>query len=703
MINKDKISSLINSSNYISRDLSWLQFNYRVWDQARKDKKTIFERLKFMAITASNFDEFFMVRVGSLYNYLDYGKSRLDYSGLREEQFKEKLFADIHEFVQGQSDFYFSELVPRFKKNGFSICRVNLLTAQERELVDAYFGKTIFPMLTPMVYDNYHTFPILQNLILIFGIVTVDKKADVKDKRKLSFVQIPKNLPRFFEIEREDGLIFVPIEDIIRANIKRLFRNVDIESTDLFRITRNGDFTLEESEDIETDFVNELKLKLKTRKTGRVVRIEIEPNYSQWMADVLRDKWNVEDLNFFEVPSIIDYTSLWQIVKHKAFKYLIPSPKQPVLPLSMDKDHNTDIFTRLKNNDMLLHHPYNSPEHMLELLESAADDPNVLAIKMTIYRLAKDSRVTTALLKAVENGKHVSALFEVKARFDEENNLIEAKRLQDAGCFVIYGITAVKTHTKLMLIVRKEGDKVKRYSHLGTGNYNEDTSKLYTDISLMTTDDAYGEDVSEFFNAITGHSRPLGYNKLLTAPREMRKELIKLVEQEAKNARDGLPSGIVVKVNSLQDDKFIDALYRASQAGVPIKLIVRGICCLRPGRKGLSENIEIRSIVGEYLEHSRIFYFHNNGNPVIYGGSADAMVRSFDRRIESLFSVEDELCKKEMMAILDYNLKDNANAYEMNEDGSYQKKMVREGDKVFDLHKEFFSISRKKINAVKLF
>ncbi|GAA4834918.1 polyphosphate kinase 1 [Algivirga pacifica] len=704
MLNKEKLTSLIDESIYISRDLSWLQFNHRVLDQAKKEDKTVFERLKFLAITASNLDEFFMVRVGSLYNYLDYGKSRLDYSGLREEQFKTLLYEEIHQFVNEQQNYYKDVVMPRFEDNGLQISHVEDLTDSERIEVETHFDKTIFPMLTPMVYDNYHAFPALQNKLLIFAVVTMDKTAKAGEKRKLSFVQIPKNLTRFYEIVREDRIIFVPIEEIIRTHLDKLFRNIEIEQCTLFRITRNGDYTLDESEDLDTDFIKELKLKLKTRKTGRVVRIEIEKNCIDWVVDILKERWNVEDLNFFETDTLLDFTAFWSIVKHRAFKYLMPKNRHPVLPVGLTKQNmSKNIFDRLKKRDLFLHHPYNSADHLIELIEAAAEDPNVLAIKMTIYRLADDSRVTSALLKAVENGKHVSALFEVKARFDEENNIEEAKKLQEAGCFVIYGITALKTHTKLMLIVRKESDKVKRYVHMGSGNYNEDTARLYTDIGLMTTDEAYGEDVSEFFNAITGHSRPRSYNRLLTAPNDMRRELIKLMDQEIANAKQGLPSGIVIKVNSLQDDKFIDALYRASQAGVPIKLIVRGICCLRPGRKGLSENITVRSIVGEYLEHSRIFYFHNDGKPKVYGGSADAMVRSFDRRIESLFSIEDKLSKQEAINILSYNLKDNVNAYEMQEDGSYVKTSVPEGGLPFDLHKEFFKVSLKEVKAVSLF
>jgi polyphosphate kinase len=340
---------------------------------------------------------------------------------------------------------------------------------------------------------------------------------------------------------------------------------------------------------------------------------------------------------------------------------------------------------------------------VLELLEQAAEDPRVLSIKITIYRVAKESRVTNALLRAAENGKHVSVLFEVKARFDEENNMREAQRLQKAGCFVIYGVSNLKTHTKLLLIVRQDEDsKVYRYVHLSSGNYNEVTSRLYTDIGLLTTKEIYAQDVSEFFNVITGHSYPTTYRNLITSPRDMRIQLVNLVKREAENARKGLPSGIVIKINSLQDKEFIDALYEASQAGVPVRLIVRGICCLRPGRLGLSENIQVISIVGEYLEHSRIYYFHNEGNPKVYIGSADTMVRSFDRRIESLFMLDEAILKKQAMNILRFNLKDNVNTYLMQEDGTYVLKEL-DGDTPFNVHREFYSVTRELVKDVQLF
>jgi len=703
MVVTDRTSTQIEKSKYISRDLSWLKFNNRVLDQAKKTNRNFFDKLKFMAITSSNLDEFFMIRVGSLYHYLDSNKERIDYSSLREIPFKQKLLSEIDDFFQAQANHYIKNIKPNFKKHGFDILKVDELNADEQSEVKEYFKKTIFPMLTPMVFDSYHTFPSLVNQVLIFGVVTTDHR-DETERKRLSFIQIPKNLPRLFDIYRDNRLIFVPIEDIIRSYINKLFRNITIESVDLFRITRNGDFTLDESDDIEANFLEELRRKLKTRKTGRVVRLEVEDGANKWMLRVLKNRWDIEDNNIFKISkkNILDYTSFWQIINHNEFKNKVPKLHAPVKPVSMqDVGAEETIFEVLRQRDVLLHHPYNNIEPLLGLLEKSAEDPNVLSIKLTIYRLAKSSRVTAALLKAAENGKHVSVLFEVKARFDEENNLKEAKRLQNAGCFVIYGIQEVKTHTKLLLIVRKEADKVTRYVHMSSGNYNESTSKLYTDWGIMTSNDVYAHDVSEFFNAITGHSLPRIYKYLLTAPKDMRSQIVDLIRNEAANAKKDLPSGIIIKLNSLQDKETISELYKASQAGVPIKLIIRGICSLRPGRKGLSENIEVYSIVGEYLEHSRIYYFHDAGENKIYGGSADVMVRSFDRRIESLFMVVDPFLKKQVMAILDYNLRDNVNAYVMKEDGNYEPK-VPDGDNTFNLHKEFFKITKEEIEQVDL-
>ena len=606
-------------------------------------------------------------------------------------------------FFKDQTDYYLESLKPLFQQNNFEILPLDRIYQKEREKANDYFKKFIHPMLTPMVYDGYHTFPVLMNKVLTFGVVTKDLKGQ-KESKKLSFVQIPQNLPRFFEVVRKDKIIFVPIEQIIADNIAKLFRNVNIIASNLFRITRNGDFTLEESDDIEANFIEELKSKLQTRKTGRVVRIELIGRENKWIMKTLKDRWELDDFNIFiaDPESLLDFTGLWQIVNHPEFADRQPELKRPVPPLSFPTQNPENIFDLLKTRDILLHMPYNSMEPVLELLEKAADDPGVLAIKLTIYRLAKDSRVTAALLKAAENGKHVSVLFEVKARFDEENNMKEAKKLQKAGCFVIYGIGSFKTHTKLLLIVRKEGRKVTRYVHMSSGNYNENTSRLYTDLGLMSTNEVYAEDVSEFFNVITGHSRPNYYEYLITAPGDMRNQLIELIRIEAVHAKSGLSSGIVLKINSLQDKEIIDELYLAAADGVPVKLIVRGICCLRPGRPGLSENIEVISIVGDYLEHSRIYYFHNLGNPKVYGGSADIMVRSFDRRIESLFLIIDEVCKQQVINILNYNLKDNVNTYIMNEDGNYREKLEGE-EQPFNIHQKFFDVTIDEVWDVKLF
>lgn len=698
------VSRQIRESNYISRDLSWLQFNYRVLDQAKHIDRSVFDRLKFLAITASNLDEFCTIRLGSLYNYLDYNKERYDYSGLREVPFRQLLLAEIRKFVINQSDYYIKKLKPLFDKNGFRIVRYQDLSPDDTQKASQYFDRTIYPMLTPMLFDGYHSFPALKNNRLLFGVVT-KSEGDNANNQKACFIQVPSNIPRFLEIKQPEGMIlFVPIEEIIRNHVYQLFRNIEIISVNLFRINRNGDFTLEESEDIESNFLEELKRKLQTRRRGRVVRLDVLGNFDPWLLRLLKIQWDLDDANIIAVSEegLVDYAGLNQITGHKDFKDKRAPLHPPRRPVSLPEFGSRDIFEVLKERDVLLHHPYDSMEPVLELIEKAADDPGVLSIKITIYRVAKDSRITAALLKAAENGKHVSVLFEVKARFDEENNLREAQRLRQAGCFVIYGVSSLKTHTKLLLIVRQEGDRVYRYVHLSSGNYNESTSRLYTDVGMLTANETYGNDVSEFFNVITGHSHPSAYRNLITSPRDMRIQLCNLVEREAENARNGLPSGVVIKLNSLQDKELIDSLYSASDAGVPVKLIVRGMCCIRPGRKGLSENVEVISLVGEYLEHSRIYYFHNAGEPKIYIGSADAMVRSFDRRIESLFLLEQESLRKQAMNILRYNLMDNVNSYTMREDGSYVIK-EQNGEPPFNVHKEFYNVTMDVIRDVKLF
>ena len=685
-------------AKFISRDLSWLKFDERVLDQARDKSKSLFDRLKFLAITASNLDEFFTIRIGSLYNYIDFGKERTDYSGLREVPFKQMLISSAQEFSQEKHRLFVDDILPLFPENGLLLASFSDLTTAEQTEVETYFNRTIYPMLTPMVFDHTHTFPSLLAKTLILGVVTIGgpEKKGGKGKserdRKISFVQIPLNLARFYVIEREDKIVFLPIEELIRQQLQVLYRNVEIESMTLFRITRNGDFDLVEHEDTETDFVDEIKKKIKDRRLGRVTRVEVEQEHSEFLLGEMLKRWSLEKSDIFVKTAILDFTSFWQILKHSEFKGQMAINPPVVPPLGLKSIQIGDIFDTMKRGDILLHHPYNNFEPVIQLLEQAADDPHVLAIKITLYRISKNSRIASALLRAAEQGKHVSVLFEVKARFDEENNIREATRLQKAGCFVIYGIPGLKTHTKLLQVIRNEGTHVMSYAHLSSGNYNEDTAKLYTDLGLLTTDIRITQDIAEFFNVITGHSMPTHYEHLITAPRDMRNRLIEMIEHEVENHKAGLPAGICWKINSLQDTLTMEALYKASKAGVPILLIVRGICCLRPQRPGLSENIYIKSIVGNYLEHTRIFYFHNNEDPKVYGGSADVMVRSFDRRIESLFELVNSRAKNLAITILNWNLRDTVNSYEMQEDGNYWKV---ESDEPFNIHQEFYHLKEE--------
>ena len=689
-------NSKILESNLISRDLSWINFNYRVLDQVKNENKNILERLKFQSIVSSNFDEFFEIRVGSLYNYIDNKKNRIDYSGLRELPFRDYLLNESQLFFKDFNNFFVKNIIPDMNENSIYLGEIDSLDEEGKKKVKKYFKKTIFPMLTPMVYDNFHSFPILMNKVLIYGVVT--KSSDNSDKKKISFIQIPVNLPRFFEYKIEEKIIFIPIEKIIHKYIKKFFRSVTIESTSLFRIIRNGDFTLEESEDIESNFLEELKQKLKDRKFSRVVRIEIDEDSDDYLKSKLKDILDIDENNFFTVKkdSLIDLTSINQIIDFEEFSELLPTRKSPIDPFGIDKNIDKSIFEILSDEDIFLHHPYNSFDPVIQFLFEAAEDPNVLSIKITLYRTAKNSRVIDALLMASENGKHVSVLFEAKARFDEENNLKNGYKLEKAGCYVIYGIGALKTHTKLLLVVRREGEKVKNYAHLGTGNYNETTSKLYTDLSLMNSKKKYTKDALEFFNVITGHSIPDDYENLITAPIYMRDKIIKLIENEILNRNDGKESKICIKINSLQDKLIINKLYEASNSGVDICLIVRGICCLRPERSNLSENIRVISIIGDYLEHSRIYYFHNAGDPIIYSGSADVMIRSFKRRIESLFKINDDFIKKQAITILNHNLRDNCNAYFLKEDGTYDK--IKNKKKPFNVFDEFYKIDKSKID-----
>lgn len=705
IVTEQEVLASSQAAKYISRDLSWLKFNERVLNQATDKDKFILERLKFLVISASNLDEFCMIRVGNLYNHLDYERKQVDHFESPEVPFKHQLLTKTKAFAKKQQTYYVKTLQPLLFKTGCRIVKdLNQLSKQDQENIQQYFNQALFPMLTPMVFDNHHVFPTLMNKVLVFGVVTKDP-ANKEESKKLSFIQIPQKVARFYEINQEDGLIlFVPIEEIIRTYLGLLFKHITIVSATLLRITRNGDFSVEESDDMQTNLLEELKAKLKKLKSSRIVRIEIESNYDREMVKLLKHRWQIDQDNIFSIPkeSLLDFTGLLQIIDHDKFKGQRPMHPPAIPPLTYPADSHSDIFEVLKQQDILLHHPYNNIDLVIQLIEKAAEDPHVLAIKMTIYRLAKDSAITAALLRAVENGKHVSVLFEIKARFDEEHNMQEAKKLEKAGCFVIYGLSHVKTHAKMLMIVRSVQQQVTCYVHLSSGNYNEATANHYADISLMTTNEVYVHDVAEFFNVITGHSLPLSYKNLITAPLDIRAQLTDLIRQEAKNAQKGLPAGIVIKVNSLEDEGIIDELYQASQAGVPIRLIVRGICCLVPGKPGMSENITVCSIIGDFLEHARIYYFHHQAKPKVYVGSMDIMARSFYRRIEALFMIQDPLLKQQVISALLFNLKDNTNSYLMQSDGNYVKKEI--GQEVpFNLHQELFKVNIEDVQKAKLF
>lgn len=695
MAPKKRTPPKTTSARYFSRDLSWLKFNKRVLDQAKKPKKAISERLRFLTIGAANLDEFFMIKVGRLYNYLDYNRAWTNHLGLQVGPFLHQLLQEAQVAFQQQHTVFVEQLRSALEAQHLTIVQdPTTLDQAAQQQLRTYFEQTLFPILTPRVVDSQRAFPALSNNALIWGVVT-QLPTEEKPVKQLSFVQIPQNLPRFYRLHQ--GSILVPIEAIVRQYWSLLFPNRTISATTLFRITRNGNLSLDESDDIEASFVEELKRKLKTRNQGRVVRLELATPCDPWLVARLQHQWKLEQDNLFYVPasSLLDLDGLQDLGQSSSTKSHLPIP--PLVPSEQD-----NLLEALKHQDLLLHHPYNSMDLLLDLLENAAEDPQVLAIKMTIYRLAPQSAVVEALLKAAAQGKHVVVLIEIKARFDEENNIKAAQQLEEAGCLVIYGESSIKTHAKMLLIVRQEATQVTQYVHLATGNYNEETARGYADVSLLTTDEGYARDVASFFNVITGNASAKTYENLITAPFDMRDRLTALIQQEAQNAQQGLPAGIVIKVNALADEAIIEELYKASAAGVPIQLIIRGICCLIPQKPGLSDNITVRSIVGDFLEHARIFYFHQQGAPQVYAGSADMMLRSFDKRIEALFRLKNPVLQQQVINILAYNLQDNVNSYLMQSDGTYVK-VVPGNAPPFNIHEEFFKVTLAEVMKAQLF
>ncbi|MBQ3584595.1 MAG: RNA degradosome polyphosphate kinase [Lachnospiraceae bacterium] len=643
------------SEYYQNRELSWLAFNERILLESKDKTNKLFERLKFLSITASNLDEFFMVRVASLKDMVEAKYAKPDIAGMKPKEQLVEIGKQTHDFMARQYSCFNRSLLPLLEKQG-----VNILTGHEEmnekqcQYVDAYFDETVYPILTPMAVDSARPFPLIRNKSL--NICVLLKGEEGED---FATVQVPSVISRIVEIPSEEGRSFILLEQIIERNIHKLFRSHEVICAYPYRITRNADLTIDEDE--ASDLLLEIQKQLKKRQWGSVIRLEIEDKADKRVIKFLKEELKVEQGGIYDINGPLDLTFLMKLYGVDGFEALKDEKYIPAHSVVLNDEE--DIFTQISRQDILLHHPYESFDPVVDFVRQAANDEDVLAIKQTLYRVSGNSPIIASLAKAADNGKQVTVLVELKARFDEENNIQWAKMLEKAGCHVIYGLVGLKTHSKITLVVRKEEDEIKRYVHLGTGNYNDATAKLYTDMGLLTCNPAIGEDATAVFNMISGYSEPRQWNKLSLAPYWLRDRFLYMIKREIKYAKEGKEAFIIAKMNSLCDKGIIEALYEASNAGVQIQLIVRGICCLKTGIPGVSENIHVRSIVGTFLEHSRIFYFGNGGNPEVYMASADWMPRNLDKRVEILFPVEDEKLKEEVIHILQIQLADTLKAH----------------------------------------
>ncbi len=671
-----------NPEYYTNREMSWVLFNHRVLSEARDKNIPLFERLKFLSITASNLDEFFMVRVASLKDMVNAGYTKKDIAGLTPQEQLEKLGKQIHELVDLQYSTYNRSLLPLLEQNGLHMVKGHeQLSEEEGAYIDKYFESNVYPVLTPMAVDSSRPFPLIRNKSLNLGALVTKKEG--KGELEFATVQVPSVLPRIIEIPGENRKV-VLLEEIIERNIHKLFLNYDIVCVHPFRIMRNADLTIEEEE--AADLLKEIEKQLKKRQWGEAIRLEVEEGIDKRLLKILKKELAIGSEAVYTIDGPLDLTFLMKMYGLEGFEHLKMkkySP-QPIPQLPAGED----IFAAIREGDILLHHPYQTFTPVVDFIRQAAKDPDVLAIKQTLYRVSGNSPIIAALAQAAENGKQVSVLVELKARFDEENNIVWARKLEKAGCHVIYGLVGLKTHSKITLVVRREEDGIRRYVHLGTGNYNDATAKLYTDMGLLTCSEAIGEDATAVFNMLSGYSEPLQWNKLSLAPLWLKDKFLYLIGRERDAALAGKPARIIAKMNSLCDADVIAALYEASAAGVKIDLIVRGICCLKVGIPGISENITVRSIVGNFLEHSRIFYFENDGNTEIYCASADWMPRNLERRVEILFPVEKEELKAELMHILQNQLRDTVKAHLLTAEGTYEK-VDRRGKESFNSQEAF--------------
>lgn len=656
---------------YNNRELSWLAFNERVLSEARDKNIPLFERLKFLSITASNLDEFFMVRVASLKDMVHAKYTKKDIAGLTPEEQLEKITEVTRNMVSQQYSTYSRSLLPLLRQHGLIVIQEHEdLNEEQAKYVDRYFRENVYPVLTPMAVDSSRPFPLIRNKSLNIGAL-LSRKDEKTEELEFATVQVPSVLPRMVRLpdDKEGNQVVILLEEIIERNMQQLFLSYNIVCAHPYRLMRNADLSIDEDE--AADLLKEIQKQLKKRQWGEAIRLEVEDKMDKRLLKILRKELNLKEEALYRINGPLDLTFLMKMYGLEGFDAL-KNPEHVPAPVK-EIPSDCDIFEVIRKGDILLHHPYQTFDPVVKLIRDAASDPKVLAIKQTLYRVSGNSPIIAALAQAAENGKQVSVLVELKARFDEENNILWAKMLEKAGCHVIYGLVGLKTHSKITLVVRREEDGIRRYVHLGTGNYNDSTAKLYTDLGLLTCAAPIGEDATAVFNMLSGYSEPANWNKLSLAPLWLKERFLSLIRREQEHAKNGGEGHIIAKMNSLCDRDVIAALYEASSAGVKVELIVRGICCLRVGIPGVSEHITVRSIVGNFLEHSRIFYFYNNGQEEVYCASADWMPRNLEKRVEILFPIECEKLKKEVIHILDIELADNVKAHVLQPDNTYVK------------------------------
>jgi polyphosphate kinase len=686
---RKKVSNEIDLSSpdyYFNRELSWLDFNQRVLHEALDERTPLLERLKFTAIFSNNLDEFFMVRVSGLKEQVAAGMNRRSPDGLTPQEQLNAISQTLRPIVAKQHENFEQTLRPRLKEQGVYLLNYVDLNQEQRQYLKSFYQQQIFPVLTPLAVDPGHPFPHISNLSLSLAVVVRDSKTGAEHFAR---VKVPQVLPRFVELPEDLRVLQegnpalwtgVPLEQIIAHNLESLFPGMTILEYYPFRITRDADFDL--AEDEADDLLLAIEQNVRQRRLGgSVVRMEINPSMPQTIRDTLIREMGLTEIDIYEIEGLLSLGNLMSFMglslpdlKDPPWTPVTPPPFRRLSEISQGTDYDTDedLFALIRQQDLLVHHPYHSFSATVErFITQAAHDPDVLAIKMTLYRTSGDSPIIQALIDAAENRKQVAVLVELKARFDEENNITWARKLEKAGVHVVYGLVGLKTHTKTLLVVRREQGQIRRYVHIGTGNYNPKTARLYTDLGLFSSREELGADLTDLFNYLTGYSRQDQYKKLLVAPVTLRDRMTALIQREVEHCQQGGQGRIVAKMNSLVDPAIIAKLYEASQAGVKIDLIIRGICCLRPGVAGVSDNIQVISIIGRFLEHSRIFYFHNNGQEEIYIGSADWMPRNLDRRVEAVVPIEAEASAKDLQEILGIMLADNRQAWELQADGTY--------------------------------